>query len=345
MTPARRTRNQSPASPAIRSPGLRIGFILAHRFTLTAFAGFVDSLRLAADEEDHSRQIDCEWTVLGYQGKSIASSCGATVQPWDNMNDPRKFDYIAVVGGLLHGGQTVQPGTYRFLQSAARAGVSLIGLCTGSFVLARAGLLEGHECCVSWFHRHDFVTEFPELSVQSNRLFVVDRDRLTCAGGTSVVHLAAHVIEKHFGQSHAIKILRIMLEDTPLPSNAWQPESVVTHRSHDSVVRQAMLVIEQNLAEPVPLATLLRPMKVGMRQIERRFIADVGVSPREYRLRLRLARARWMLGHTDRPITEIGLECGFLDPSHFSRTFRSYFKSRPSRFRRMSHTAASSATS
>src|SRR5918995_2653157 len=335
MTRVRRTSKAPAAVPTPRLPRLRIGFVLAPRFTLTAFAGFVDALRLAADEADRSRQIDCEWTVLGHRERAIASSCGAAVQPWAPMTDPGKFDYIAVVGGLLHGGQTVQPGTYKFLQDAAHAGVAMIGLCTGSFILARAGLLKGYECSVSWFHRDDFLGEFPELNVQTNRMFVVDRDRLTCAGGTSVVHLAAHVIEKHFSASQAVKSLRILLENAPLPSNAWQPESVVTHRAHDSLVQQAMLTIEQNLAEPAPLSKLLRPLGVGARQIERRFIADIGIPPREYRLRLRLARAKWMLEHTDRPVPRIGLECGFADSSHFSRTFRNYFKAQPSRARRL----------
>lgn len=320
-------------------PNLRIGFLLVPRFTLTAFAGFVDALRLAADVDDRSRQIDCEWQVLGQRGKPIVASCGASVQPWAPMEDPAEYDYIVIVGGLLHGGQIVQPGLYRYLQAAAHAGVSLIGLCTGSFILARAGLLDGYECCVSWFHRSDFESEFPRLRVQSERLFVVDRDRLTCAGGTSVVHLAAYVIERHFSRSHAIKSLRILLEDAPLPVNAAQPESVVTHRGHDGAVRRAMLLIEQRLGEPVELRDVLRPLRIGMRQIERRFVDDVGIGPREYRLRLRLARARWLLEHTDRPVTSIGLECGFVDASHFARTFRRRCGTRPSLFRRTAQPA------
>src|SRR5690242_5488242 len=93
------------------SPKLRVGFVAAHQFTLTAFAGFVDALRLAADEGDRSRPLDCEWTLLGDTSSPIRSSCGATVQPWSEMERPERFDYIVVVGGLLHGGQKVSAGT------------------------------------------------------------------------------------------------------------------------------------------------------------------------------------------------------------------------------------------
>jgi transcriptional regulator GlxA family with amidase domain len=317
-----------------------MGFVLAPRFTLTAFAGFVDAMRLAADDRDGSRQIDCEWAVLGSEHGPIASSCGAMIQPWAFMEDPKKFNYIVVVGGLLHGGQKVLPGTHAFLRAAARAGIPLIGLCTGSFVLARAGLLDGYEACVHWLHRDEFLNEFPSVRVEANRMFVIDRDRLTCAGGTSVVHLATHLIEKHCSRAQAVKSLRILIEDTPLPSNAWQPEAVVTYQAQDSIVRQAMLMIEQDLTHIKPLSALSRSLGVSMRQIERRFVSDVGMTPREYRLRLRLARAKWMLEHTDRSVTEIGIDCGFNESSHFSSTYKRYFNTQPSHARRLARSRA-----
>ncbi len=326
-------RNPIPPDGPV-TPRMRVGFVLAPRFTLTAFAGFVDALRLAADEGDRSRPIEVQWDVLGHPGTPVASSCGAVVQPWAEMGDPLKYDYIVVVGGLLHGGQKVLPGTYPFLKSAARAGVALVGLCTGSFVLARAGLLGGYVACVSWFHREEFVAEFPDQRMITNRMFVVDRDRMTCAGGTSVVHLAAHLIEKHCGRALANKSLRIMIEDQPLPSNTPQPESVVTRQAHDSVVRQAMLLIEQKLAQPEPLTDIAEALGISMRQLERKFVADVGITPRDYRLQLRLTRARWMIEHTDLSVTDVGFECGFGDCSHFSRAFTSHFKVRPSSLRR-----------
>jgi transcriptional regulator GlxA family with amidase domain len=316
-----------------QEPRLRVGFVLTPRFTLTAFAGFVDTLRLAADEGDRSRPIRCQWSVLGDPRASVTSSCGAAVQPMTPMEEPERFDYIVVVGGLLHGGQKVAPGTHAFLRAAARAGVGLVGLCTGSFVLARAGLLDGHVACVSWFHREDFEHEFPQLRLVSNRMFVVDRDRMTCAGGTSVVHLAAHLVEGHCGREVAAKSLRILIEDQPLPADTPQPESVVTRKARDSLVRQAMLLIEEKLAQRDSLAELAAALGISPRQLERRFAADVAISPRQYRLRLRLARAKWMIEHTDLSLTRVGFECGFGDCSHFSRAFTHHYRTPPSSLR------------
>jgi transcriptional regulator GlxA family with amidase domain len=335
-------RSGQSAGATAASPRLKIGVILSPRFTLTAFAGFVDALRLAADQTDWSRPIDCSWAVLGDEAVPIAASCGALLHPWAPMEDPRAYNYIAVVGGLLHGGQKVSPGTYSFLRKAARARVPLIGLCTGSFILARAGLLDGYEACVHWVVRDEFAAEFPTLRFQTHRMFVVDRDRLTCAGGTSVVHLAAHLIEKHCSRAQALKCLRHLIEEAPLPSNAWQPEEIITKQAQDSLVRQAMLLIEQDLTNSEHLGGLPRLLGISMRQLERRFIADVGIAPRDYRQRLRLSRAKWMIEHTDRSVTEIALDCGFSDCSHFSRVFKSQFETQPSHARREARSAGAS---
>jgi transcriptional regulator GlxA family with amidase domain len=323
-----------PTSSKAARPKLRIGYVLAPRFTLAAFANFVDAMRLAGDEGDRSRQIDCEWEVLGENEAGIEASCGVKVQPWGELTDPGRFDYIVVVGGLLHGRIRASNAVNGFLRSAAAAKVPLVGLCTGSFILARAGLLNGYHICVSWFHIGEFREEFPQLSAESSRLFVIDRDRLTCAGGTSVVHLAGHLIERHFGRPHAVKSLRILIEQQELPAGAWQPEEVVSRPAQDSLVKQVMLMIEQDMGFKTPLTKISETLGISTRQLQRRFENDVGLGIRDYRRKLQLSRAKWLVEHTDRSMTEIALDCGFSDSAHFSRTFKSHYHILPSHDRR-----------
>lgn len=327
------SQRRGAAQPQKAEAKLRVGFILTPRFTLTAFAGFIDALRLAADEGDRSRPLLCRWDVLGHQDSPILSSCGVGVLPTAPLTSPETYDYLVVVGGLLHGGQQVPARLYAALREAASKGVKLVGLCTGSFVLARAGLLDGYLACVSWFHRGDFIDEFPHCRVLSNQMFVVDRDRLTCAGGTSVVHLAAHVIEKAVGRARAAKALRIMIQEQPLPSRTLQPEAVMSELSTDSVVHKAMLALEQQMQSSLPIEQLCQSLGIGRRQLERRFKNDVGLGPSEYRQKLRIERARWLLEHTDLNVTEIAFECGFQDSAHFSRTVKKALGASPRRWR------------
>ncbi|MHA4837969.1 GlxA family transcriptional regulator [Sphingopyxis sp. MSC1_008] len=311
-------------------PKLRIGFVLAPRFTLAAFANFVDAIRLAADQRDRSRQIDCEWAVLGESGEMIEASCGLPVQTGDTLESPERFDYIVVVGGLLYGRPRVSSNVNTFLKAAAAAHIPLVALCTGSFILARAGLLNGYQVCVSWLHIAEFKDEFPTLNAESRRQFVIDRDRLTCAGGTSGARLAGHLIEKHVGRGRALKSLRIMIEEAALPANAWQPEEVVSRVAHDNLVKKAMLKIEQNIGENTHLPELARSLGISIRQLQRRFESDIGISVREYRRGLQLSRAKWLVEHSDWPMTKIALDCGFSDSAHFTRTFKEHFHVLPS---------------
>src|SRR5271154_2452635 len=109
---------------------LSVGFILADNFTLSAFSLFVDHLRLAADEGDMSRPIMCRWSIMADHDTPVRASCGVTVTRTSPFVDPREFDYIAVVGGLLHAGRQLDDETIAYIKSAAAAGVPLIGICT-----------------------------------------------------------------------------------------------------------------------------------------------------------------------------------------------------------------------
>ena len=164
-------------------PQLNVGLILTRRFTLCALGNFVDVLRLAADEGDRSRPILCAWKVLSPTMEPIASSSGIVVQPDEPLGDPARFDYLVVVGGLVDEVERLHTDTVRFLERAAAAGIPLVGVCTGTYVLHRAGLMDGYRACVSWFHHDDFLERFDGLKPVSDQIFVVDRDRLTCSGG------------------------------------------------------------------------------------------------------------------------------------------------------------------
>ncbi|MBS7807896.1 GlxA family transcriptional regulator [Variovorax sp. PCZ-1] len=324
----------SKTSPTVSAtqPALRVGFVLLPRFTLTAFSGFVDTLRLAADEGDRSRARRCQWAVLGTPGEAIVSSSGVQVLADTPLDTEQSFDYIAVVGGLLSA-QKATGAIARALRRFAHTGVPLMGLCTGSFVLARSGLLKGHVACVSWFHRQEFEAEFPGQRVLSNQMYVMDRERLTCAGGTSVVHLAAALVEKHLSRAEAVKALRILIEEQPLPASTLQPEAVLTVQAKDRLVHKAMLLMEQQLANAPDVQHLADLLGLGRRQLERRFAADIGMSPAQYHRSLRLARARWMLTHSDLSLVDIAAECGLGDGSSFARAIRTSTGRSPSAYR------------
>ena len=325
---------------ATASPRLRIGFILAPRFTLCAFANFVDVLRLAADEGDRSRPILCSWRVLSPTLDPVESSCGVRINPEERLGDPTRFDYIVVVGGLVGEIERLHPDHIAFLRRAAEAGVSLAGVCTGAFILHRAGLMNGYRACVSWFHHDDFLERFDGLKPVSDQIFVVDRDRLSCSGGVSAAHLAAFLVDRHLGRAAARKSLSILMIDEPMEGDRPQPGLPLELNARDPLVRRALLAMQQNLQAPLPIARIARDLGVGRRKLERHFNADLGIPPADASIRIRLAQARMLLSRTDRTVTRIAEETGFCDASHLIRVFRETEGATPDQWRQQSETAA-----
>jgi transcriptional regulator GlxA family with amidase domain len=312
-TPAVRTRRNG-AAPA--KPRLSVGFILAENFTLSAFSLFVDQLRLAADEGDLSRPINCQWTIMGSRAEPVTASCGVTVSRTSGFVDPSRFDYIAVVGGILHGGKQVDDATMDYLRSAARAGVPLVGLCTGSFILARAGLMTGRRVCVNWYHYQDFLAEFPHHTPVADRLSVAD--------------LASWIVERSLGRAVAQKSRQILVLDQARPGTAAQPHPPLADSIGDERVRRALLLMEQHLADPLLIADIAVRLQLSTRQLERLFQSVLGMRPAAFYRSLRLKYARWLLDNTDRSVTDIALEAGFSDCAHFSRHFKALHGFSPS---------------
>ncbi|MDR6657779.1 transcriptional regulator GlxA family with amidase domain [Tardiphaga robiniae] len=312
---------------------LRVGFILTKNFTLTALASFVDVLRLAADEGDNSRPIRCQWHIMADTDEPIRSSCGLLMYPNSRFLDPRELDYVVVVGGLLHQGPQIDDKIKRYLLEAANTKVDLIGVCTGSFVLWRLGLLNQKKCCISWYHYRDFLEEFGETLPVADQLFVIDGNRITCSGGMGVAYLAAHIVEQRMGLSSAQKALHIMLIDRMKPGSSAQSAPLTEFAETDGRISRALLMMEQNLSAPLSVARLAGKVSLSTRQLERLFKEETGQSPQATYLRLRLKHARWML-KTDLSLAAIAAETGFVDGSHLSKAFKAAFNTNPSEERR-----------
>jgi transcriptional regulator GlxA family with amidase domain len=312
---------------------LRFGFLLQPGFPLTAFAAFIDTLRLASEEGPRGPAGKCTWRVLGATPEPVMSSCGVAIPVTGPAAEPERFDYVVVIGGPLRNRPPPNGALASFLRRAAASEVGLVGVCTGAFLLAGLGLMEGHRACVSWFHRDDYLARFPHLPVVADRLFIVDGRRITCASGASAIHLAGHLLERHGVRAGARASVRQMMVHSPPGGMAPEPEGVDTCRARDPVVVRAMLWIEQTLADGSRLAQLGDELGISTRQLQRRFVADVGISPQDYRARLRLLISSRMLETSELSVGQIGLQCGFADGAHFSRTFRRAFRSAPSEVR------------
>lgn len=328
----------NPHSSATCAKGERrqfsVGFVLIPNFTLFAFSGIVDLLRLAGDEGDRSRPERCGWSILAPDLNPVTASCGLQVLPWETFDRPERFDYIVVVGGLIDRNLTYHPKTLEFLRDAAAKGVSIAGVCTGSFAMVEAQLMRGRKCCVSWYHLPDLLERYGDIVPVADQLFVEDGKFITCAGGLAALDLGAWMVERHLGPGRAQKSLHIMVADTARPAAGAQPQPPSVGAVEDSRVRRAMLQIEQNLSTPQKVEDIAHNVGLSKRQLERIFRKVVGKSIQEFSRDLRVFYGLWLMANSEKSITAVAIESGFSDISHFNRLFRAAFGSAPSTLRR-----------
>ena len=301
---------------------MRVAILLADQFTLSAFALFVDHIRLAADEGDRSRQERARWSIFSATGGEVRSSCGLAVGAATTFGDAGQFDYVVLVGGLLRDEQRVGVAAAAFVEQQAAAGATLVGLCTGVFILCRLGLMAGRRCCVSWYHLADFAAEFPDHRPVADRLYIVDGPRVSCAGGAGTADLAVELIRRHLGEGPARKASQVLLFPRPRGGDENQPHPPVSGVAAGTKVSRALLLMEQNIAQPLSVATIAAGLRLSPRQLERLFRAELGAGPAAVYRDVRLRYAAWLLATTDRSVTAIAHEAGFADASHMARHYR-----------------------
>lgn len=322
-----------PAETA-KTKTLRIGLVLWPDFTLLALGGFIDVLRLAADVGDRSEQVLCSWEVMTHDGSPARASCGISVTPTGALGDPKRFDFVVVVSGLVQGIEHAPAALGQFVTKAAEAGVGIVGICTGGLALARLGLLEGKRCCVSVYHYDDLQTMCPGVIPVCSSLYVEDGSIFTSAGGTSSIDLAIHLVHRCLGRYRAEKVIYLLKIDGIRDADycpSIRGDTVL--QTKDKRVRKALMIMTHSLRGDVSVVDLAKRLGMSERQLERLFHEELGSTPSSVYRQLRLQRGKWLVENTDRSITEIALECGFSDGAHFARQIRTAFSSTPSELR------------
>ncbi len=320
-----------------RRPLLRMGIILAERFTLCAFATLVDHLRVAADEGHQSRQWRVKWSIMWARKEPISASCGARVEPTSSLSSPEELDYVMMVGGVPRAGTQVDEVTLRYLLQTGATSFSLIGIRTGRFVLCRAGVLQRRRSRVSWYHYQDFRERFPDHEVVAHRLFLPDGLRITCAGGAGTAALAASLLERHLVHAAALKADQFLLFDRPRGACDAQPHAQIAKCVDESRVRRTLFPMEKNLTQRLPFRAAATELGISVRQLERLCRRHFGVGPAALYRQMRMRLAHWPIENTNRPVIEIAIGAGFNDDAHFSRQFKGTCGLLPPRRRRWAH--------
>lgn len=309
----------------------RVGFILVTNFSLIAYASAVEALRHANYVGD--RPV-FEFSTYSIDGEAVMASNGMYLQVGAPLEDVGKLDMIFVCSGL-DVQQHTDGGILKHLRRLSTHGTQVGAVCTGAYILAKAGLLNGYRCTIHWENLSSFAEEFPDIEIIAE-LYEVDRTRYTCAGGTAAIDMMLHLITSHAGHKVAAAAADQMIHHRIREGSEGQRMALrarlgVSHPKLLAVISE----MEENLEAPLNCGDLASNVGLSTRQLERLFRKYMDQAPTRYYLKLRLDRARYMLLQTSMPILDVALACGFVSASHFSKCYREYFKRTPSEERRV----------
>jgi len=299
----------------------RYGFLLMPEFSMIAFSSAIEVLRMA----NQLRQEDLyEWPMYTLDGEAVSASNRIAVTPDAEVSQAKDLAALFVCSGTRvdrYWNNSLGFHLNRF----SKTNMALGGICTGSHLLARAGLLDGYRCTIHWENIASLRETWPKVTV-TEELFELDRNRYTVSGGSAPLDMMLNLVKKEHDSSLAVSISEQFMCDRMRGAYDKQrvPLKLLVGANQPKLIEAAELM-ESNLEELINLDDLASLVGISRRQLERLFKKYLGCVPRRYYLDLRLKKARQLLLQTARSISDIGIACGFVSASHFSKSYREMF--------------------
>ena len=309
------------------------GFLLINDFTLISMSSAVEPLRMA---NRIARKSFYRWRTISETGEAVVASDGLSANVDYAIDDPNVLsdvDVIIVCSGRRVENATTEP-VLRWLRTAGQAGIALGAICTGSYVLARAGLLDGYRCSVHWENMGSVADLYPHVSV-TRSVYTIDRDRYTSSGGTAPVDMMLHLVRQQLGADVSAGVAEQFVYERVRESSDLQRvplRHTVGNQSEKLIV--AVELMEANVKEPISQSELATYVGLSRRQLQRLFQRYVMCTPSRHYLQIRLARARELLHQTSLSLVEISSMTGFVSSSHFSKSYKEFYGHSPSAERR-----------
>lgn len=310
----------------------RIGFIVLPGFQMMSVAvlsvfEFVNSEKGEPAYELH---------LLSETGGSIRSSIGISVTT--EAFDDTKFDTLMVGGSAVVGSLT--PGVIAFLRQSVERTRRVASTCTGAFVLAEAGLLDGRRATTHWHRARELQARFPKVKVEEDRIFIVDGPVWTSAGMTAGIDLALAMVEEDLGADVARAVARQMVVYHRRAGGQSQFSALLELGPKSDRIQNALAYAKRNLDKPLTVGQLAGAAHLSPRQFSRAFRAETGQSPAKAIENLRIEAARLMMEQSRLPIDVIARQAGFADRDRMRRAFLRAFGQPPQAIRRNARVVA-----
>lgn len=247
-----------------------------------------------------------------------------TVKPHKHISAIGKTDLI-IIPSLNHNYQQAVKGNgllIDWIEQQYKEGAEIASICTGAFLLASAGLLDGKCCSTNWAAADHFRAMFPKVRLQPDKLITDEQGIYTNGGAYSFLNLVIYLVEKYYDRQTAIycsKVFQIEMDrQSQSPFIIFKGQKMHS----DELIKQAQAFIESNLQEKISIEHLSSKFSVGRRNFDRRFIKATGNTPLEYAQRVKIEAAKKAFETTRKTVNEVMYEVGYSDVKAFREVFR-----------------------
>ena len=304
----------------------RLALVIFPDFQLLDAAGPIAAFEVA----ERYRPGSYDLVVMAPGGGNVRSSSGVALAAAPLADGP--FDTVMIAGG---------DGTQALPQLAELVtwlrGVEArrhTSVCTGAFVLAEAGLLDGRRATTHWSRTDDFARRYPKVKLDADRIFIRDGEVWTSAGITAGIDLALALIEDDLGVEVARGVAQQLVVHQRRPGGQSQFSALLEMGGRSGRFAELMDWMRGHLAEPLPVERLADQAAMSPRNFARAFAADTGTTPAKAVERLRLEAARTAVETSHAPIDKVAENVGFGDPERMRRAFLRAFGQPPQALRR-----------
>ncbi len=297
--------------------------------SMMCVASTVDPLRAANRIAGHTV---FDWRLVSTDGIPPNTTAGLPVPVSGRFDPAARTDVLIAVGGFGTRYETAS-GIVAAFRRMARGALCVIGVEAGTWLLARAGLLDGRKATTHWEDMEDFTATFPAVDVLPDR-YVIDGPCVTIGGAAPTIDLMLHLIRTRLGAAVALDVASVFIYDQARAASDAQPlVSLGRLEAYDPRVARAIRLMEAHVDAPLTTAAIATRIGVSARTLETVFSRSIGETPGSYSLRLRLNAARRLVLDTAEPMTNIAARTGFSSAAAFSRAFARGFGTPPSRMR------------
>lgn len=306
----------------------RIGFFIFpdHQILDLAgpFAAFETATRLSGRPLYRLDTLSRAGGLVGSRGGVPVSTVPA---------DEARLDTLIVCGGEVS--SMLNPGEVQVVTRLARQASRVASVCTGAFLLAEAGLLDGKRATTHWRQAHRLQRSYPAIEVEADRIFTADRGVWSSAGVTAGIDLALALIEADHGQELAREVARELVVYHRRAGGQSQFAPISRMEPETDRIRMALSFARDHLSEPLPIERLAEAARLSVRQFGRAFRRETGETPAKAVERLRVEAARVRLQEGSEPVELIAQAVGFTDPERMRRAFVKLFGMSPQAVRRV----------